>query len=330
MQNPTFVACIYLLLVTIALNLFGVFEFGSSIQRASGKLAGNEQGYTGSFFSGILTTALATPCTAPFLGTAVAYAFSTSALGVCMVFTAIALGLALPYVLLSCYPAALKALPRPGSWMELFKQAMGFPILLTALWLLWVLEKQAGAAVVFSLLLSSTILAIAVWIFGITSRPQMTRRLRHSGLLVSILGVSAAILLSVPVVPNLQATAADATSTDQFGLHWQEFSEQDLQEAIAAGKPVYVDFTALWCVTCQVNKKLVFGSEEVRTLIAEKNVVLMRADWTRYNPAITAVLKQFGKAGVPLNLLYKPNLASPVVFPSLLSPSIVLEELQTI
>lgn len=330
MQNPSFVACIYLLLIAIALNLFGVFEIGAGLQRLSGRYSGAQNGYSGSFFSGVLTTALATPCTAPFLGTAVAYAFSASSFGILAVFTSIAVGLAAPYVFLSSFPAALKLLPRPGPWMERFKQAMGFPILLTALWLLWVVEKQAGTNVVFSLLLSSTILALAVWIFGHTSQPVTSRFWRRGGVVLTTIGIASAVALSVPVRLTDATSPPNSSGQDQFGLHWQPFSEQQLEELVAAGRPVYVDFTASWCVTCQLNKNLVFGSAEVRSMIAKKEVVLLQADWTRYDPSITAVLKKHGKAGVPLNLLYRPGNDAPVIFPSLISPSMVLEELKTL
>jgi thiol:disulfide interchange protein len=332
LQNPDFVAVLYMVLILIACNLFGVFEFGSTLQRIGGNLDRGRTDYTGSFLTGILTTVLATPCTAPFIGSAVAYALSGSFFENWLVFTSIALGLAAPYVLLSFFPIFLKYLPAPGAWMERFKQAMGFPILLTALWLLHVLESQTNPGTIIVLLLSSVGVLLAAWIFGITTHPRASKRMRHVGQLVSVTTLILAGLISIPTHSEARSDSGvqDQYVVDEYNQHWLHFSKDTINQQLQDGKPVFVDFTARWCVTCQVNKKLIFSSQEIRDLIKEKSIVLIRADWTRYDPVITDALKEHGKAGVPFNLLYIPNVPDPIEFPSLLTRSIIRESFENL
>lgn len=332
LQNPNFVAVLYMVLILIACNLFGVFEVGSTLQRIGGNLDRGRADYTGSFLSGILTTVLATPCTAPFIGSAVAYALSGSFFENWLVFTCIALGLAAPYVLLSFFPIFLNYLPAPGAWMERFKQAMGFPILLTALWLLHVLESQTTPGTITILLLSSVGLLLAAWIFGITTQPRSSKRIRRIGQLVSFVIVIASGLISIPTHSAIHADAItqNGYDVDEYDQHWLHFSKDTITRQLQKGNPVFVDFTARWCVTCQVNKKLIFSSAEIRDLVKEKSIVLVRADWTRYDPVITDALKEHGKAGVPFNLLYIPNKKEPVEFPSLLTRGMIRESFKNL
>ncbi|MCB0328298.1 MAG: thioredoxin family protein [Bdellovibrionales bacterium] len=344
LQNPSFVAILILLLVAVALNLFGTFEFGSSIQRISGSLDKDGESYSNSFLSGVLATLLATPCTAPFMGGAVAYGIQAQLFPSLVVFSFLALGLASPYLILSFYPRLLASLPKPGAWMETFKQFMGFPVLLTALWLLWVFNKQNSPDALLALLLSSLLFAFSLWIYGKICPPTAPRRRQIYGMLFVICAFSLCSWIGIPYSnPSVQPASAVEIDTDSalvsgitahserdsYGQTWYAFSPVLVDTLVAEGKPVYVDFTAAWCITCQVNKRVVFGSEKVRKTLSEKGIVLVKGDWTNEDPIITEALEKFGRLGVPLNILYKPDdRESPVVFPNILTPQLVLEELE--
>ncbi|MCI5064643.1 thioredoxin family protein [bacterium] len=339
LQNPAFVACLILLLVAVALNLFGVFEFGSSIQRLSGSLDRDGESYTHSFLSGILATLLATPCTAPFMGGAVAYGIQASLLPSLAVFTALALGLATPYVVLTFFPRLLTALPRPGVWMETFKELMGFPVLLTALWLLWVYEKQSSSQQLLALLLALLTVSFACWGYGKIAPLCASRKRQRIGMLFFITLTALSLWICIPRTEKAleQHTSSSTTSQnhpsegekDSHGLLWLTFSPTTVETLLNEGRPVYIDFTAAWCITCQVNKRVIFGSEELREEFRERNVALVRGDWTNEDPLITAELEKFERLGVPLNVLYDPKYPSePTVFPSVLTPQIVREALE--
>lgn len=335
LQNPVFVGFLILLLIAVALNLFGVFEVGSSVQRACGNLQKEEkESYSHSFLSGVLATLLATPCTAPFMGGAVAYGISSSFLPSLVVFSFLALGLSTPYLILSFFPNSLASLPRPGAWMETFKELMGFPVLLTALWLLWVFEKQSSSEELLALLLGMVIFSFGLWFFGKVSPPTAPRKKQVFGLaiLLSTLALSSWIGIPFthsPVAASEKSVMSDLgvlSETDVYGQQWYEYSPELLQSLLDGGKPVYLDFTAAWCVTCQVNKRVVFGSEDVRTALSQSKVILVKGDWTNEDPVITEALEKFDRLGVPLNVLYNPSdPENPVVFPSVLTPQIVLD-----
>lgn len=325
LQDPSFVAFLVLLLIVVALNLFGVFEVGGSLQRLGGKASGSGDSYLASFGSGVLATILATPCTAPFMGAAIAYGLANSLLVTLLVFTFLAIGLAAPYLILSFYPAWLARLPKPGEWMNTFKQLMGFPILLTALWLLWVFEQQSSTWDLFVLLAACVLISFTFWLFGLLAQPQKSRLTRYTGTALLLLGLCASGALAVP--GNAPTVSKDGgLIVDQYGLSWHEYGDDVIARLVAEGRPVYVDFTASWCVTCQVNKKVVFSSEEVRNTIRAKNIALVRADWTNKDPKLAEALARFGRAGVPLNVLHFPSSErEPIVLPALLTPSIVLD-----
>ncbi len=316
LQSP---AVIFLLTVTLfflSLNLLGVFEAGTTLARAAGGAKWGE-GRSAAFFTGVLATFLATPCTAPFMGTAVGYAAVQPAHIGLGVFTALALGMAAPYVILSYVPHLGAMLPRPGRWMETFKHAMAFPLLATVIWLLWVLGLQAGLKIVVATLGSLLLIAIAGWVYG---------RWR-SGLTRAITGalITGAVAFTLVVMRGAGPDAAKSAGG------WAPWSEKAVAEARAVGRPVFVDFTAAWCLTCKVNEAVALHTDDVRKAFAAKGVVLLKADWTNPDPAIERALAAFERNGVPLYVLYPADPAAPPkLLPQILTPGMVLAELDTL
>jgi len=286
------------LLFFLGLSLAGQFEIGLTLTSAGGSLA-QKQGYTGSFFTGVLAVVVATPCTAPFMGAAVGYALAQSAVVTFAVFTALALGLAAPYVALTLQPAWTRLLPKPGAWMEVLRQAVAVPIFATVIWLAWVLAQAYGAGVLAALLAGFLLLAIAGWFLG--RWPA-----RRWSAVVAALIVLAVIGVCV-AAPGKLAVASETLSSPEVSGTWQPWSEAAVSRSLAAGQPVFVDFTASWCLSCQVNERVALGQPEVVTAFQAKNVVLMKADWTRHDEAITQALTALGRSGVPAYALYAPG-----------------------
>ena len=322
-QNPQFLVAITTLVVLVALNLFGVFEvsLGGTAMGAAGELASRE-GASGAFFNGVLATVLATPCSAPFLGFALGFAFTQPPLIIVLMFLTVGCGLALPYVVLSWEPSWLKFLPKPGAWMEKFKNVMGFPMLATAVWLfsLTLIHYGKRGALWFGMFL--VVLALALWIWG----EFVQRGSKRRGLAMAISGLLAVGGYAYAMEIELHWRAS-AESPD--GIDWQPWSAVAVTAARAAGRPVFVDFTADWCVTCQANKKTSIEIATVRAKLKAINAVALLADYTRENPAMAAELKSFGRAGVPLVVVYPRNAAdAPLVLPEVLTPGIVLGALE--
>lgn len=327
LQSPAFVFGMAAFLLVFALNMSGLFEVGLSATGAGAGLQAKE-GLAGSFFTGALATLVATPCSAPFLAPALGAALTLSAVESLLVFTAIAVGLAAPYLLLSIFPTAIKALPKPGAWMETFKQLMAFPLYATVGWLLWVLAGQTAGDdyALLNIAFGFVLIAMAAWAYGRfgQSYGQPTRQL--VGKLAAVLLVVTGLWLGWPK----DAAAAPAVGADgktAYAVIWEKWSPEAIAAAQAAGKFVYVDFTARWCATCQTNKATVFHNDEVLAAFARQNVVLLRGDWTNKDPLITAELARWGRSAVPFNLIYAPRKKDPVILPELLTPGIVLEKL---
>jgi thiol:disulfide interchange protein DsbD len=328
--SPVFVVCLTTLVTMVALNLFGVFEFtpGGRALDAAGGLA-SKHGAAGAFFNGVLATTLATPCTAPFLGVALGFAFAQSAPVIALFFLFVGLGLAAPYVLLSCNPAWLKFLPKPGAWMEKFKIAMGFPMLATVMWLLHVAASDYGRGV-FWLGIFLVVLAFAAWIFGeFVQRGRTRRGIAMIIVLVLLIGGYAfALEKELGWREAMPEAATGSLKESPHGIDWQRWSPDAVAAARAAGKPVLVDFTADWCLTCQVNRKLAIETSSVRARLKELNAVALIADYTRFPDAITAELNRYNHAGVPLVLVYPKNAGTPaIVLPQILTPGIMLDAL---
>jgi thiol:disulfide interchange protein len=326
LQAPGFVAFLICLLFVLGLSLIGAFEIGTSLMSTGSGLTQRGR-YSSSFFTGVLATVVATPCTAPLMGAAVGFALGQSPAVSVLVFTVMAIGLASPFLLLSVFPGLTRYLPRPGAWMETLKQLMAFPVFATVIWLLWVLGQQVGVNQLAGLLLTLLVLAIAGWIAG--RWPQS----RTAKAVAIVLGLAVTIFSTASVAP---LAAGARASSNQSGpraaneLRWEPFTAEKLAGYRAAGKPVLVDYTAAWCLTCQVNDRVVFHSPEVQRHLNNSNIALLRADWTSYDPAITASLAEFGRSGIPFYVVYgaKEN-ATPVTLPDgLLTPTSFLENLR--
>ena len=327
-QNPWFNYVIGAVVFVFALNLFGVFEIVLPGRATQGLAeAGGPGGLAGSFAQGILATLLATPCTAPFLGTALGFAFSQTSAVIAAMFAAIAAGMAFPYLLLSAQPGWMKDLPKPGAWMERLKQFMGFPLLATLLWLLYVIGQQRGTEAVIWAAATYLCLGLAAWLYGAFLGPissTRTKTLATLGILLSLLlglGYFTGNLFarSAAMMPDKSA----ATPTD--GIPWVSFSEAELQRLLAEGRPVFLDFTADWCITCKFNLRTAIDTKAVREAFEKLGIVPMLADWTNSNPEITRKLAQFDRVGVPFYLFYAPGRADdPVILPELLTEQILL------
>ncbi|MCA3019560.1 MAG: thioredoxin family protein [Rhodocyclaceae bacterium] len=324
MQEPLFVGALAVLFFVMALNLSGVFEFGTSIQAVAGDAEQRAQSnpLVGALISGVLATVVATPCMAPGLGASVGFTLSQSAPIALLVFVAIAVGLALPVSLLSFFPALLRYLPKPGAWMDTFKQVMAFPLYGTVVWLVWILGAQTGNDGVAALLAGLTVLALAGWVYGRmqTRKPVAAVAV---GLALAAAGLWFAWTGASAVAPTPEPAAGSAASSASPS-DWVPFSTERIAALRNDGKSVFVDFTATWCITCQVNKRVALNDEAVVAQMKTRNVVRMKADWTRKDPAITAALAAFGRNGVPLYVLYPPR-GEPVILPELLTPTLVLD-----
>jgi thiol:disulfide interchange protein DsbD len=302
LQNPWVVLTLMLLMFVLALNMFGLFELGTSATSVGGSLQ-SKQGLGGSFFSGILATVVATPCSAPFLGVAIGAAIGLPMLQFFSAFAAMAIGLSLPYLILSIFPRLIDFLPRPGAWMESFKQAMSFFLFATAGYLLWVYAGQIGLDNLLGPIFGLSSLAIAAWIYGrwnLPHRPTSTRRIAMALTLLFAIG---GFLLAKP--PQKSA------------LVWEPWTQERADALLATGTPVYIDFTAQWCATCQVNKKRAY-THKVIALMHRKGVVALKADKTNPNPVIDQKLRELGRSAIPVNVLLVPG-KPPIVTPELLT-----------
>lgn len=317
LQNPAMIAFLAGLFLLIGLNLFGVFEVGENLTQIS-NVADKKHGFAHSFWSGVLTTLAATPCTAPFMGGAVGFALSQPTWVAMLVFTALALGVAAPYMTLTMFPALLKRLPRPGEWMVTFKQALAFPMLLAVVWLAWVFAAQVGSDRMALLLLALVVLANASWIYGRwgNSYVEKTRRL----------GTLAALLVLV----GAATIGYQAARKDPSAEKWLTFSPQLVESLVAEGKPVFLDFTADWCTSCKANELLTLSRPEVSKKFEALGVTLVKGDWTNRDAVITAELAKHGRAGVPLYVLYPGDGKAPMVLPEVLFPATVLEALENV
>jgi thiol:disulfide interchange protein len=315
-QSPVFLALMAAMLFFIGLSLAGQFELGLTLTGAGGSLAAR-QGYAGSFFTGVLAVVVATPCTGPFMAAAIGYALSASTAVPFAIFTALALGLAAPYAALTLHPAWTRLLPKPGAWMEILKQAFSVPIFLTVIWLAWVLAQAYGAALLSTLLIGFLLLAVAGWFLGRWPAKRWATVVAAL-LILAVVALSAAgRKLAQQPVP-----AASSAGSAQAG-DWQPWSADAVARFQSAGRPVFVDFTASWCLSCQVNERVALGRPEVQAAFAKANVVLLRADWTRHDEAITQALTALGRSGVPAYALYTPGDPDPQLLPEVLTPGIV-------
>jgi thiol:disulfide interchange protein DsbD len=331
-QDARFVVIITVLMTVIALNLFGVFEFilpGKAVGSAA-ELAARE-GHSGAFFNGVLAVVLGASCVAPLMATAIGWAITQSPLVIALVFTAIGLGLALPYVLLTFFPALQRLLPKPGAWMEKFKMALGFPMLGMAAWAFSLVVLHHGRRGALWVGVFLVALGLAAWVFGEFIQRGSKRKGLAWFVVLAILGGSYAYALEYELDwrhPVIETAPPGVVQTSAGGIAWYPWSAAAVAQAQAAGKVVLVDFTADWCLTCQVNKKTSIEIDAVRQKLKELDAVTLIGDYTRKNPAITAELKRFERAGVPLVLVYsKDTNQPPQILPTVLTPGSVLDAL---
>ena len=320
LQSPAFVFGMAVFMLIFALNLSGLCEVGLAATGAGAGLQ-MKQGYSGSFFTGALATLVATPCSAPFLAPALGAALALPPVQSFLVFTAIGVGLSTPYLFLSVFPQAIKLLPRPGAWMETFKQLMAFPLYATVGWLLWVLAGQTkdDDNALLLIVFGFVIVAMAVWVYGRYAQAHGKIGRQRSGFLTSAALLAVGVAIGWPKTASVPAAGA-------FQVVWEKWTPEAVAAAQAAGRPVYVDFTARWCATCQTNKAAVFHSDAVLSALAKKKVVLLRGDWTSKDPRITAELARWNRSAVPFNLVYLPDHSAPHLLPELLTPNVVLSE----
>jgi thiol:disulfide interchange protein DsbD len=323
LQSPAVVAGLALLILAVALNLSGVFEVGTSLQGAGAGLA-TRRGLAGAFFTGALSVVVAAPCTAPFMGSAVGWALTQPPVAALAVFAALAAGFALPFMLFAFVPGLIARLPKPGPWMGALKKALAFPMYGAAAWLAWVLTVQAGAPALARLLSAAVVIALAAWLAGAAQR----RRAEGRG--ARALGGTAAALvlgaLGVAVVaPYAAASSAGVQGPEAAALSEQPYTPARLARLRARGEPVFVNYTAAWCVSCQVNDRVALATPRVADAFRRQGVAYLKADWTRRDPVIASDLARFGRAGVPLYVVYPAGGGEPAVLPALLTESLVLE-----
>ncbi|HMP72245.1 MAG TPA: protein-disulfide reductase DsbD family protein [Kiritimatiellia bacterium] len=323
LSSPIFVTALLVLFFLIALNLFGVFEIGMSLTSAGSELE-QKGGWSGSFFSGALATVVATPCSAPLMGAAIGFALGQSALHALVIFTFLGVGMAFPYLLLSRYPALLRKLPRPGPWMETMKQIMAFLLLATGVWLFWVLSFLVTPLALSWLMFTLLGIALGAWIYGkwgAIHRPPRTQRIAT---VLALLFIGGSLYAGMTRMTPLETQIHDAASV------WEPFDAGRLAELQAEGRPVFIDFTARWCLTCQVNKQAVLQTRDVLAAFADHGVTLMVADWTDQNERIGSALAALGRQSVPVYALYGRNGGEPTLLPEILTRGIVIDALRNL
>ena len=317
LQSPLVVAALAALFTAIGLNLAGVFEFGRFVPSSVATLEARHP-MANAFLSGMLAVAVASPCTAPFMGASLGLAVALPAWQALAVFAALGFGMALPYLAASWWPAVARLLPRPGAWMDTFKKFMAFPMFGTAVWLLWVLGQQTGIDGAGALLALLVTLALVLWAFGLQGRTR---------LLIASLSVAFGAFLLATIGPNVIHTALPAAqAAAAAGERWQPWSPERVQAVLGTGQPVFVDFTAAWCVTCQYNKKTTLANAQVLAAFDAAGVRTLRADWTRRDATISAELGRLGRSGVPVYLLQAPG-KPPIVLSEILSVADVMAAL---
>jgi thiol:disulfide interchange protein len=321
LQSPLFVTLLIYLLLAVGLNLSGVFEFGGGLAGVGDGLTHGD-GYRASFFTGLLTTLVATPCTAPFMAPALGAALTQPAINALCIFAALGVGLSLPFVLLSFAPWMRRVLPRPGAWMDTLKQVFAFPIYASAAWLLWVLSHETSTFGLGAALAGVVLIGLAAWAYQKSNSSSGGSKV--TVLVTAVVALLVAIILPVRFADVAAASTGDSAAAKPGDDEWQPYSAARVAELSAAGKPLLVNFTASWCLTCLVNERNAFSDSAVQAIFRDKKVTLMKGDWTNRDPAITHALAAFGRAGVPLYVVYnsKPG-SEPLVLPQLLTAGVV-------
>ncbi|QBC01231.1 protein-disulfide reductase DsbD family protein [Enterobacter cloacae] len=323
LQSPLVIAALALVILGAALNLLGVFEVGLSLQRA-GEISVGRGAFTRSALTGALAIVVATPCSAPFMAGAVGYALVQTPAVSLGIFLALALGFAAPFTLISLFPAIAERLPRPGAWMDILKRGLAFPMLGAFAWLVWVLTQQAGTTALAAMLASAVVVSFAAWLYGMAQRRRFTGQ-PYKALLAVTLVLFFAAIGPLPGVMHTQVSQPEVLSAENIArVTW---SPQTVEKMRGHGKAIFVDFTASWCITCQVNERTSLSTAAVKQALAETGTVYMVADSTRFNADIDDAMNTFGQGGLPLYVVYPADGSAPKVLPQVLTPSIVVNAL---
>ncbi len=331
LQSPVFVLCLAYLLFAVGLSLSGMFTIGASWMGIGQSLT-DQRGYRGEFFTGVLATVVATPCTAPFMATAVGAALTQPPLILLGILQMLGLGLAFPYILLTLIPAVYQRLPKPGMWMETLQQLLAFPVYATVAWLVWVLVLQTGTQGLAVASSGLILLTFSIWLLQkIQGAPLRWQRLGQTAAVLVLLS-TVFLMQGLPEGTSSPLTPASSSNPQiqQSQLAWADFSPDQISQLQRTGTPVFVNYSAAWCITCLVNDRVVFSQPAIAEAFHHHEVALFKADWTNYDAQITASLQTFGRSGVPLYILYPGGTRDPVILPQLLTPGIVLDSLQTI
>lgn len=323
-QSPGFVMALLIMIFVFALSMFDVLIFNAPGMNKATQ-ASQKQGHWGSFLSGIFAVLLATPCTAPMLGAALGFAFTQPPLMILAIFILIGLGLALPFLLIGFWPAAIKIIPRPGEWMNVFKEVMGFLLFATALFLLRTLYFLVGGDETFNILWFLLILSFSAWMFGRWTRPHIPHKKQW---VMAILAVLISVFAGMFLLRFNDSSSNKTEMVSSTKANWGVFSPEKVQELRNAGKPVFIDFGAEWCMTCKTNEKVVLYTDEIQKAFRDHNVVLLRGDNTKRDPIINEWLRKFKRAGVPLYIMYIPGKDEPEVLPELITKDMVLNMLK--
>ena len=322
-QSPYFVLGVAYLIFVVGLSLSGVFALGGPSNLGAG--LADKPGYSGSFFTGVLATIVATPCTAPFMGAALGFALAQPSFLLWLIFLALGLGLAVPYLAISAWPALHRVLPRPGLWMERFKQALAFPMYAAAVWLVWVLAQQKGVNAVPLALGGMIVLALIAWIYDSTRTTSGKARLAVNGVILA--AIVATVGLSFQAVGLF---APPAPAGKEAGQDWEAYTPERLAALRGEGKPVFVNLTAAWCITCLANEKVALSQPAFKDLLTSEGITYMKGDWTNQDERISALLKQYGRSGVPLYLFYPSGTGSEAkILPQILTHDIVSSALRS-
>ncbi|WP_395335776.1 thioredoxin family protein [Novosphingobium sp. BL-8H] len=338
LQSPVVVAVLVLIMIGSALNLMGLFEMGLGLQRigqeANGKAA--DDGWLGAALTGALAVVVATPCAGPFMASALGYALVQPPIVGLAVFAALATGVAAPFTLLCFCPPLARRLPRPGSWMITLKHALAFPMLAAAAWLVWVLDSQTGSAGLPFILGCALLLALACWLYGLAQRRTMAGKSARgltfaaaSGLavIVAAFALPGQALVTGPAPGRASAMPSAATNTPIMDARPVRWSPERVARETSAGRPVFVDFSAAWCLTCQVNEKAVLSKPAFKAAIARTNAAYMIADSTNYDAGIEKAMSDLGRTGLPLYLVYPAGGGDPVILPQVLTSGLVVDAL---
>lgn len=324
LQSPLFVAILIYILFIMALALSGFVDIGTSLTR-TGNLLDKRQGLTGSFLNGTLATIVATPCTVPFMATAVGFALTQGIPAALTVFAVLGLGLASPFLLLAFMPALAERLPKPGRWMETLKQFLAFPLYFTVIWLVWILDRLTGSDTIALVLAGLVFIVLALWLWRLGLRSRRPLLIRGPALLAVI---TALILLPGVVMEAGDREKQRQSASEKYGFTTVPYSESGLRQALAEQRPVFVNINADWCITCKVNEQVALKDSRVHKAFSNHNVLYMEGDWTDGDETLTRLLNRFERSGVPLYLLYQPGEAEPRILPQLLTPATVISALE--